>query len=96
VLIPVCVGLLANARWTQTAFGDRTPARGILLSVYGAILVVSAVLLVSGQAAQAVPLLGTQVLYKLTTPFSVGTLRNPVVVSNLAIAAFHIATLARP
>jgi hypothetical protein len=96
VLVPVCGGLLADARWTQTAFGGRTPARGILLSVYGAILVVSAVLLVSGQTSQAVPLLWTQVVYKVTTPFSVGTLRNPVVVSNLGIAAFHLATLAAP
>ncbi len=94
VLIPVCLGLLLGARWTQDAFGDRTPARGIVLSVYGSILVVSAVLLVRGQAADAMPLLWTQVIYKFTTPLSVGTLRNPVVLSNLGIAAFHLATLA--
>jgi hypothetical protein len=95
VLIPVCIGLLWNARWARSAYGDATPARGILLSIYGAILVVSAVLLVRGQAAQAVPLLWIQVIYKVTTPLSVGTLRNPVVLSNLGIAAFHVATLAR-
>jgi len=94
VLIPVSIGLLRDARWARAAFGEHAPARGILLSVYGAILVVSAVLLVRGPAAQAVPLLWAQVIYKLTTPLSVGTLRNPVVVSNLGIAAFHIATLA--
>jgi hypothetical protein len=38
-------------------------------------------------------LLGVQVIYKLTTPFTVGTWRNPVVLSNLAIAAVHTATL---
>ena len=94
VLIPVCIGLLWNATWTQAAFGAPTPARGILLSIYGAILVVSAGLLVSGQTAQAVPLLWIQVVYKITTPLTVGTFRNPVVISNLGIAAFHIATIA--
>ncbi len=94
VLIPVCIGLLMDAAWTRTAFGGPSPARGILLSIYGAILVVSAGLLVSGQTAQAVPLLWIQVVYKITTPLTVGTLRNPVVVSNLGIAAFHFATIA--
>jgi hypothetical protein len=50
--------------------------------------------LVSGQTAQAVPLLWIQAVYKITTPLTVGTLRNPVVISNLGIAAFHIATIA--
>jgi hypothetical protein len=54
----------------------------------------SAVLLFRGQPAQAVPLLWLQILYKVTTPLSVGTLRNPVVLTNLGVAAFHIATLA--
>lgn len=35
-----------------------------------------------------------QILYKLTTPVTVGTLQNPVVVSNLGIAIFHTLTLA--
>ena len=94
VLVPVCVGLISDARWTREAYGDSTPARGILLSIYGAIFVVSVVLVGSGQAAQAVPLLWIQVLYKVTTPLSVGTFRNPVVVTNLCVAAFHGATLA--
>jgi hypothetical protein len=34
-----------------------------------------------------------QILYKVTTPFTVGSFANPVVVSNLAIAAFHSLTL---
>ncbi len=94
ILIPVCATLLTDARWARAAYGDRSPARGILLSVYGAILVVSAALLVLGQTEQAVPLLWTQVVYKVTTPLSVGTLRNPVVLTNLGVAAFHVATLA--
>ena len=38
-------------------------------------------------------LLGLQVVYKVTTPFTVGTLKNPVVISNLVIAATHLVTL---
>jgi hypothetical protein len=34
-----------------------------------------------------------QALYKITTPLTVGTIANPVVVSNLVIAGFHTATL---
>ena len=33
-----------------------------------------------------------QALYKITTPLTVGTIANPVVVSNLVIAGFHAAT----
>ena len=38
-------------------------------------------------------LLAVQIIYKLTTPFTVQSLSNPVVLSNLAIAAFHAVTL---
>jgi hypothetical protein len=93
VLIPVCLGLLRDAAWARAAYGDPSPARGILLSVYGAILLVSAGLLARGDGGPAGALLAVQVVYKLTTPFTVGTLKNPVVLSNLGIAAFHTATL---
>jgi hypothetical protein len=39
-------------------------------------------------------LLAVQVIYKLTTPFTVGSFRNPVVISNLVIATLHAVTLA--
>ena len=38
-------------------------------------------------------LLLVQVIYKVTTPFTVGSLGNPVVITNLAIAVFHSLTL---
>ena len=38
-------------------------------------------------------LLLVQVIYKIATPLTVGTIQNPVVVSNLLIAAFHTVTL---
>jgi hypothetical protein len=39
-------------------------------------------------------LLLVQVIYKITTPFTVGTFANPVVISNLVITAFFLVTLA--
>ena len=43
--------------------------------------------------AAAATLLALQVLYKLLSPVTTGLPVNPVVLSNLAIAAFHSATL---
>lgn len=93
VLLPVCAGLLTRAAWTEGAYGAWSPARGILLSIYLAILTVSAGLLLAPDPRMASALLAVQVVYKLTTPLTVGTLRNPVVLSNLGIAAVHLGTL---
>ncbi len=93
VLVPVCFGLLTSAGWTAPAYGPAAPARGILLSIYLAILGGSAALLMVDRSEMAVALLAVQVVYKVTTPFTVGSLRNPVVVSNLLIAAFHTAAI---
>jgi hypothetical protein len=94
VLVPVCFGLVTRAGWTLAAYGPETPARGILLSVYLAILLGSVGLLFKPVPAMVAALLLVQIAYKLTTPLTVGTLANPVVVSNLAIAAFHAVTAA--
>lgn len=93
VLLPVCWCLFNNAAWTLDAYGANTAARGILLSVYGAILLCSLGLVVKPVPLMVAALLLVQVTYKLTTPFTVGSFTNPVVVSNLAIAAFHSLTL---
>ncbi len=93
VLTPVCASLVMRVTWTEESFGPPSPARGILLSVYGAIFVLSVGLLVWPEPAAVAALFAVQVVYKLTTPFTVGTLRNPVVVSNLGIAAVHAGTL---
>lgn len=93
VLWPVCISLVANTRGAEATFGARTPARGILLAVYLSILCVSMALLLLGSTGAAATLLFVQIVYKVVTPFSVGRLRHPVVLSNLAIAAFHTATL---
>ncbi|MFD1765980.1 hypothetical protein ACFSAG_03885 [Sphingorhabdus buctiana] len=93
VLVPVCTSLLLKADWTVSAYGAETPARGILLSIYLAILLCSIGLLFKPSPAMVAALLLVQVIYKVTTPFTVGSLGNPVVITNLAIAAFHSLTL---
>jgi len=77
VLVPVCVGLLTDATWAKEVYGVRTQARGILLSIYVAIAVV-AVMLIFADRPQAVgALLLVQIIYKITTPFTVRTLKIP-------------------
>ncbi|MEM8933169.1 MAG: hypothetical protein AAGE94_18420, partial [Acidobacteriota bacterium] len=93
VLLPVCGGLLTDASWARASYGEATDARGILLSVYLAIGIVSALLLIERDPQWVAALLLVQVVYKATTPWTVGSFAHPVVVSNLVIAAFHAATL---
>jgi len=93
VLIPVCAGLITDASWSQASYGEATPARGILLSVYLSILIASFVLLAFREPRSVAALLSVQILYKITTPLTVGTFHNHVVISNLGIAVFHTITL---
>jgi hypothetical protein len=93
VLMPVCIGLVGDVPRVSSVYGDDSPARGILLSVYGAILLVSIALLFKPLPILVAPLLLVQILYKVTTPFTVGGFTNPVVISNLFVAALHLITL---
>jgi hypothetical protein len=93
VLIPVCFFMLSNnERMTQT-MGIFTPARGILLAMYLTILVGSALLLFFFDEKLAFGLFLMQIFYKLLSPFTVKTFRNPVVISNVFIAIFHLVTV---
>jgi hypothetical protein len=83
----------SNAAWTTSAYGEATPARAILLSVYMAIGLCSGLLLIRREPKAVAALLLVQVLYKVTTPLTVGTVTNPVVASNLIVAVVHTATL---
>ena len=89
VLIPVCSGVLLKANWAVESYGIETPARGILLSIYLAILIFSAVLLFKFDPKMVMALLTVQIVYKLLSPLMVGTITNPVIISNIFIAAFH-------
>lgn len=92
-LTPIVIGLVIELPRFDKVYGEFTEARGILTSIYLALLLLSASLLIKTIPAFVVPLLATQVIYKITTPFTVGTLLNPVVISNLGIAALHLVTL---
>jgi len=94
VLIPVCSGMLGSRERATSAFGPPGAARQILMSIYLAILAVSAVLLFVMDPRLVASLLLVQVVYKFTTPWSVGTFRHPVVAANIAIATLHCVTLA--
>jgi len=94
VLVPITGSIISSASWVEAAYGPPSPARGILLAVYLAILAGSAALLWKPVPAMVAALLLVQIAYKLMTPFTVGTLANPVVLSNLAIAAVHMVTVA--
>lgn len=93
VLIPVTYGLATSAPWAVEAYGDASDARGILLAIYFAILTASLALLAKPVPTLVAALLAIQIIYKLLTPLTVGTVGHPVVISNLAIAAFHAVTV---
>lgn len=93
VLLPICVGMSRNADWVSQTWGQRSPARSILFSVYLSILLVSAGLLFWPEPGFVAALLLVQIVYKVTTPLTVGNLRHPVVISNLAISVVHAVTL---
>ena len=82
-----------DTAWVGRAYGEATQARGVLLSIYVAIAVLSLVLLLRPDRRMISALLLVQVVYKVTTPITVGTLANPVVISNLAISVIHTVTL---
>ena len=94
VLIPIVVLMAIKAPIVDQTWGDFTAARGILMSIYLSVLVVSVLLLFKPAPAFVAALLLVQVVYKITTPFTVGKFSHPVVISNLVISAMHIATLA--
>ena len=93
VLVPIVVLMALKTKIVDDTWGPFTAARGILWSMYFAILVVSIALLFLPIPAFVAALLSVQVIYKITTPFTVGRIGHPVVISNLAISAVHIATL---
>jgi hypothetical protein len=94
ILIPVCLGLITDAKWANTVYGEASPARAILTSVYAAILLVSCVFLIWKDPTAVAALLIVQIVYKVISLATVGSLAHPVVMTNLLVATFHAATLA--
>ena len=93
VLVPVIIGLIKRSRWTIEAYGNDSPSKRILLSIYISILILSLLYLRYPYHDAIVILLLMQIVYKITTPLTVRNWKNPVVISNLLIAAFHILAL---
>lgn len=97
VLLPVTFGLITDKPWATEAYGPDTAARGILVSVYLAILLASLLILLvpnpEPMTIIAATLMGVQILYKCLTLYFVG-LGNPVVVTNAIIVVFHASMLA--
>jgi hypothetical protein len=89
VLIPVCSSILLKSNLVIDSYGIETPALGILLSIYLTILIFSVVFLFKFDPKFVMALLLVQVVYKVLSPIMVGTLTNPVIISNLFIALFH-------
>ncbi len=93
VLIPVCYFLVTNNFRMVKTLGEFTPARGILLAIYTTILLASILLLWATDVKLAFALFFMQIVYKLLSPFAVKTIKNPVVISNIFIAIFHLVTV---
>jgi hypothetical protein len=93
VLIPVCYLLLTNNFRMEKTLGIFTPARGILLAIYTTILLASILLLFFLDVKLAFSLFFMQIVYKLLSPFTVKSGKNPVVISNILIAIFHLVTI---
>jgi len=93
VLIPVCYFILTNNYRMDKTLGTFTAARGILLAIYLTILLASVLLLLLPDSKLVFALFVMQIVYKLLSPFTVKTFKNPVVISNIFIAFFHLATI---
>lgn len=93
VLVLVCTGLIMDSERVQKSAGKFTPARGVLLAMYLTIAIASAALLLVQDPKLVFALLFMQIVYKLLTPVTVKTIKNPIVISNILIAVFHLVTV---
>ena len=93
VLVLVCAGLVMDSDRVRKSAGEFTPGRGVLLAIYLTIAIASIILLFVDEPKFVFSLLFMQIVYKVLTPFTVKTFKNPIVISNQAIAAIHLATI---
>ncbi|MEM7512692.1 MAG: hypothetical protein AAF388_17285 [Bacteroidota bacterium] len=93
VLVLVCTGLIMDSDRVKKTAGEFTPGRGVLLAIYLAIAIASVILLFINEPKFVFSLLFMQIVYKVLTPFTVKTFKNPIVISNQAIAAIHLVTV---
>lgn len=97
VLLPVCYGMLSRADWAAQAYGDASRARDLLLAVYLAIALCSAVLIAiplgHSLLMAGLMLLCFQVVYKLLSLYTLGGMSHPVAKANLLIALTHLSII---
>lgn len=93
VLIPVCLSLVLDLERVKKSAGIFTPARGVLLAMYMTIAIASGLLLFITDSKLVFALFFMQIVYKLLTPITVRTFKNPIVISNVFIAIFHSVTV---
>lgn len=97
VLVAGSVGilLLLNAPGMVAVYGEASPARSILVSVYLAIAITSAFALLfpAYSIMIAKVLFPLQIIYKVSTIVTVGSITHPVVVSNVLISVLHAISL---
>ena len=93
VLILVCFALITNFEKMQQAAGAFSPARGILLAIFLTLLIASIFLLFYTDVKLALALFSMQIIYKFISPFTVKSIKNPIIISNLFIAVFHLITV---
>jgi hypothetical protein len=89
VLIPVCLGILTGQERIQDSLGIAQPSLFILVSIYTTILLGSIYLFFRPNLHFIFSLLSMQICYKFLTPIMLGTLNNPVIISNIVIAIIH-------
>jgi hypothetical protein len=99
--------MITRNRRIEVVYGAEAPARGILLAMYISILVVSAVLVpmifINNSVIEAIwmatGLFLVQIIYKFASWFTTNggipenMKFNPVILSNVAIAIFHLVTV---
>ena len=95
ILIPVCFGILSGQEFVFHGWGMAQPSLYILLSIYCTILLASFYLIIRPNTYLVFSLLSMQFIYKILSPIFVGSWQNPVVLSNLAVAAVHLVSLYR-
>lgn len=82
-----------DARWARVFYGQQSPARRVMLSVYLASLLVSLLMLLGLLPMFVLPLLMFQIAVKLFSPIAFGTFRHPIVIIYLSVATLHSVTL---
>ncbi len=93
VLIPVCGGLLLDASWVADVYWfPQRRERHPPVSVRRTTRCLDGPTVQAGADARRTVAAVSRV-YRLTTPFIVGSFTNPVVISNIVSSAMHLTTL---